>query len=504
MRRAVSCSTSTPNRIDTQLLHQLMRVARILLFTVLLLAAAQALYGLWLRGAAPLESPLVMKGNTAVSLLLLAVALLMQVPQQPLRGWRLAICTACGAAVLLLGVATLYEYFSVLHAGRALDVTPDWTGQMSWQSAGGLGLLSLLVLIGATPARYHRPSRLLDLLLVVQLVLVLALTASSLYGHLGLYGVATAVPVAPLTLFCLAALSAAVAFQRLPVTVAVPFLGGGNAGHVGRVVLPVAVGLPMLLPINQWLLARMTGLEPAVAAALVAVLYVAMASSITLWMVLRIDRFETDLHRLSLLDELTGVHNRRGFMLLARHALRGARREREAVCLIFIDLDGLKTINDQYGHDAGSDQIRAVAVLLENSFRDSDIIGRMGGDEFCVLAVGANAPDALRRVQQLETRVRDFNQRSRQPFTMSISVGIAQLDSLTAEGLERALHRADQEMYRVKNAKKQAIGGFARLAAHAARAASAGVALRVDRVGAGHQNARGDDADLEQQVYRDG
>lgn len=506
MRRAVSFSTSTPNRIDTQLLHQLMRTGRVLLGAVLLIAAAELAYWLWPHDALSPQSPLLlMKLNTALALLALAAAFCVDGTRTAMRRWPRALSAVAGTAVLLLALATLFEYLVApppwLDNLLVQDPATHLPGRMAWQTAIALGLLSTLLLLGLTPSRCQRPSRLIDLLLAAQLVLLLSISAGRIYGALDLYGVPTSVRTAPLTLLCLAALSGVLTVRRLPYSAASAFLGNGNAGHVGRVVLPVAIGLPLLLPINQWLLARTTGLEPAVAAALVATLYAVLAISITLWMTLRIDRFETDLQRLSLLDELTGVHNRRGLMLLARHALRGARREREAVSLIFIDLDGLKTINDQYGHDAGSEHIRAVAVLLENSFRDSDIIGRMGGDEFCVLAVGANAPDALRRVQQLEARVRDFNQRSRQSFAMSISVGIAQLDTLTSEGLERALHQADQEMYRVKNAKKQAAGGFERLAVQAVRG-SAGVALRIDRAGAGHQNPRGDDADLEQEIHR--
>ncbi|MCE1170341.1 MAG: diguanylate cyclase [Azovibrio sp.] len=102
------------------------------------------------------------------------------------------------------------------------------------------------------------------------------------------------------------------------------------------------------------------------------------------------NRMQSALHALSLLDDLTGIYNRRGFMTLAEHQMKLARRRLVGFYLIFIDLDGMKLINDQYGHPAGDRALIATAQLLSDTFRGSDVVARMGGDEFAVVTTEAN------------------------------------------------------------------------------------------------------------------
>lgn len=455
----MSPSAPAPSRFESPHLLRLEAVCRVLLLAVLAVAVCELGYWLLPRGVTTGFGAtwlLLMKANTALCLLLLGLAQWLAI--MPARRGSRGATTAAAAAVLLIAVATLAEYLGLalpfLDQLLAPDPAVALPGRMAWQTAIALGVLALLTLSATWPLS-RRQVRVENLGLGLLLVLIASVAAGYLYGALQLYGVSSSIRTAPLTLICLAALAAVATIQRLPATPAAVLLSGGNAGKVGRTVLPIAMLLPIVLPVGQRLFADLAAIAAPVAAAIVSTTYLVLAAALTIWMARRIDRFEGELRRLSLLDELTGVHNRRGFMLLARHALRGARRERESVSLIFIDLDDLKLINDHYGHDAGSEYIRAVAALLEHTFRDSDVVGRMGGDEFCVLAVGANHVDAQRRVHHLEGRVRDFNQRSRQPFHMSLSIGIAQLPELSPDGLEAALRTADQAMYQVKGAKKR-------------------------------------------------
>jgi GAF domain-containing protein len=94
------------------------------------------------------------------------------------------------------------------------------------------------------------------------------------------------------------------------------------------------------------------------------------------------------IHTLSITDELTGLYNRRGFRLLADKLIRRAARGGEPFNLVYLDLDGLKRINDTQGHGIGDSMISAAAGILRQTFRESDILARIGGDEFCVLALG--------------------------------------------------------------------------------------------------------------------
>ncbi len=98
-------------------------------------------------------------------------------------------------------------------------------------------------------------------------------------------------------------------------------------------------------------------------------------------------RMAEELRNLSLTDELTGLHNRRGFITLSQQQIRQAKRTKKEMLLLFVDLDGLKKINDGFGHSEGDRALFAVAALLRETFRDSDIVARIGGDEFAVLAM---------------------------------------------------------------------------------------------------------------------
>ena len=155
-------------------------------------------------------------------------------------------------------------------------------------------------------------------------------------------------------------------------------------------------------------------------------------------------RIERDLRSLALLDELTGLHNRRGFMLFAEQELTEARREGVDATLVFADLDGLKAINDQHGHAAGDDALRAMSAALRRVARESDVVARWAGDEFVALLVDRSVDDVSEFTQRLQTAL-DEDSRDL-PFAVRASVGTSALD----EGLAEALRRADASLYRAK------------------------------------------------------
>src|SRR5215510_9093069 len=100
--------------------------------------------------------------------------------------------------------------------------------------------------------------------------------------------------------------------------------------------------------------------------------------------VAELEQAQDSLRNLSLTDDLTGLYNRRGFFTLAEQHLKSARRARRQASLIYIDMDGLKTLNDTHGHEEGSNALREIANILRNTFRSSDIIARIGGNEFVI------------------------------------------------------------------------------------------------------------------------
>lgn len=164
---------------------------------------------------------------------------------------------------------------------------------------------------------------------------------------------------------------------------------------------------------------------------------------------------EMRLRSLSLRDHLTGLYNRYGFALLAEQELRKSRRSQQPMCLLFCDMDGLKAINDQYGHDAGDDALRAVARVLRRTFRDHDLIGRLGGDEFVVLASEADGAAAQSLLLRLDTEIARFNQEENEAdWQISLSIGSVESDPSKPRTLRELLAEADAGMYREKRQRK--------------------------------------------------
>ncbi len=167
-------------------------------------------------------------------------------------------------------------------------------------------------------------------------------------------------------------------------------------------------------------------------------------------------RLTSALRSLSLIDDLTGLYNRRGFADLGEQHLKLARRSGRAVLLVYLDVDRLKTINDTLGHHVGDRALIRVADLLRDTFRQSDIIARMGGDEFAVLALEASEENEVELLQRLRERTITINQRTREPYRLSISIGTARFDGEGRTRLDDLLTQADEAMYQEKRAKRKA------------------------------------------------
>ncbi|MBM4135886.1 MAG: sensor domain-containing diguanylate cyclase [Nitrospira sp.] len=164
-------------------------------------------------------------------------------------------------------------------------------------------------------------------------------------------------------------------------------------------------------------------------------------------------RMEEKLQVMSLHDELTGLLNRRGFMTLAEQQLRIAERMKRCMLLLFADLDGLKWINDNLGHKEGDLALSDIAKLLKETFRESDIIARIGGDEFVILVMEAYDESAEILTARLNANIDNYNARGERRYRLSLSVGITHYDPDNPCSLDELLSQADKMMYEQKQKK---------------------------------------------------
>jgi diguanylate cyclase (GGDEF)-like protein len=160
------------------------------------------------------------------------------------------------------------------------------------------------------------------------------------------------------------------------------------------------------------------------------------------------------LGELALVDELTGLHNRRGFLMLAEQQLQIARRTGRPDLLLFVDLDGMKRINDELGHEAGDAALRRAAAVLRTAFRTSDIIARLGGDEFVVLCPNTEPQAAAALLEGLQRHVGDANAGATAPWRLALSAGAAPFDPQDPVTLDELIRAADAAMYGAKQQKQ--------------------------------------------------
>jgi diguanylate cyclase (GGDEF)-like protein len=169
-----------------------------------------------------------------------------------------------------------------------------------------------------------------------------------------------------------------------------------------------------------------------------------------------LEQLQQELRQLATFDELTGLSNRRGFFALAEHELLVAARTRTAVALLFLDVDGLKAVNDQCGHSCGDLLLKETAEVIRETIRVSDLAARIGGDEFCVLLVGDPELDAERVVQRMQDTAAVHNANADRKYRISFSVGVSSLAPGRSVTLEELLDAADESMYEDKRAKRGA------------------------------------------------
>jgi two-component system cell cycle response regulator len=168
-----------------------------------------------------------------------------------------------------------------------------------------------------------------------------------------------------------------------------------------------------------------------------------------------------ELRVLSLVDELTGLYNRRGFLFLSKQQLKQVNRIKKQVVVVSADVDGLKYINDNLGHEEGDKALIDISVILRKTFRESDIIARLGGDEFAVIMI-QESQTCLKFLSnnRLEKEIEKHNQKAGRPYKLSVSTGSLCYDPEIHKNIDDLLSSADGLMYLQKQSKREGLQGL--------------------------------------------
>ena len=441
---------------DPKILNRLDAAEKFCLAVATLIAAI-VLLG-WLVPALGLLFPdgwSLMKANTALAVLLCTASLTLT--QRKRHPRLIPAARGCASLVVLLATTALFEHWSGHSTGLgtllAADSGTSMPGRMSIQTASCFILLGLSMMIGRT--REDLLGHLSGLLILALGMLSLVLIAGYLFGAASLVGQSSATRMSPQTLICVVLLTFVQTSRLASNGLLSVLVGVGIGSQFARIMLPSSVLVSYLLVgTGEGLLASGILTLP-YAAAVTASGMAALLLILVLLLARKINALEAELREMSLSDELTGFYNRKGLYLLGDQALRDARREARPLTVLFFDVDGLKKVNDNLGHDAGSELLRDIAQLLRQTFRGSDVLGRVGGDEFAVITHGRHA-DLTSALRRLDDAAEEVNRAGNKPYQISFSVGGATFEPQSDQSLAELLNRADAAMYEQKKQKRLA------------------------------------------------
>jgi diguanylate cyclase (GGDEF)-like protein/PAS domain S-box-containing protein len=165
-------------------------------------------------------------------------------------------------------------------------------------------------------------------------------------------------------------------------------------------------------------------------------------------------KMQEQLRELSLTDQLTCIYNRRGLFTLIDPVLKQAKRQKKVIFMLYADIDNMKEINDTFGHKEGDAALIETANILKTNYRESDIIARIGGDEFVVIPVGTAGDDIEKIVDRLEKSLEIYNSKRKHDYRLSLSIGVTYYDPENPCSIEELLIQADELMYKHKRNKK--------------------------------------------------
>jgi diguanylate cyclase (GGDEF)-like protein len=438
------------NQPDLRILSQVRTLQHACLAGVGLIAAA-VLCGWLLPGFARAlpHGWSLMKANTTVAFLFAAAGIFVTRSREDRH--RLIAAWLCSIAIMIIAGSALFAYSTGRPIGLETILGADSgakiPGRMSVQTAVYFEFVGLALILEGVRRRFY--VHFVDAVTVMLVLLVLTVGAGYMFDAADFFGQSEYTRVSPQTLVCMSLLGVALVCRRTRDGFFAVLVGHAIGSQTARVTLPFATMLPFLIVGGSAYATRAHWLSTPYAAAMVASLCSILIFGFVVLMARRINDLERELRDISLTDELTKIHNRRAFYVLGEYALNEARRKRQQMTVLYFDLNGLKKINDSQGHEVGSRLLIDAANLLRASFRSSDIVARVGGDEFAVVGREGRT-DLVAALTRLDAATERANAARGVPYRVSYSMGEATYEPGTKESFVELVERADAMMYERK------------------------------------------------------
>lgn len=443
---------------DPTILDALARVQQVCLGIVMLIAVVTL--SCWILTSLGFVLPsgwTLMKANTALLALASASSLMLSQPHRSRRS--LFISRVLAVAVGIVAVLSLVEHAFGIKSRLDTLIAPDASsyhpGLMSPQAGASFAMLAIVLFF--IRAENGTKRFVADSFIVSVSLLTMIVVSGYIFGAASLFSVSPSNWTSPQALVALILLSFVAFARRAEYGAFTILVRGGIGSRIARALTPIVLVLPFLRELGRLRLIHFKWLPEHYATAILASAAAMLSFGLLMILAWRINGMEKEIHDLSLRDELTGLYNLRGFQLLAGQALALARRSKMPFSVLFIDLDNLKQINDRLGHPVGSAFLAETASLLKSKFRDTDVVGRIGGDEFAVAGqLSDTAISAL--VERFERNSALANRETIQRMPLSFSFGHATAEDGSRETLQELLARADSAMYEQKRKKKLRTG----------------------------------------------
>jgi len=425
----------------------------------LIVTAAIAVLALCGRFIPALSSTLpggrqLMNVSTAIAFLLSAASLEFSEANHSRRMYWLSLVFAI--LMTLLGAAVLIGNAFEILSGVDFLISVDRGAaplqkMLSTQIAAAITLLGFSTIL--IRAQKRLAVRIADVVIFALCLLVLMLVSEYVFSAISIFGQPAVYRASPPALLCLFLVTLVSLLRRSKDSVFSIFLGSGMSCRISRTLVPILFVLPFAREAARARLIGVLHLPGNYATAILASVATALSFFLLLLITWRVNRMEVEIRDLTLRDDLTGLYNLRGFYLLAEQALRLARRSQLPVSVLFIDLDNLKAVNDFFGHGTGSASLLETAELLKATFRETDVMGRIGGDEFAVVCLCSNTAMSI-AAQRLEEASAIRNAQPGSRFPLSFSVGYITSEEHGHQSLKELLTEADKAMYKDKRRKK--------------------------------------------------